>query len=148
MEFRYLAEPAATAPVDLLAFAVFGDPGRDPLFRVLNEALGNGLAEAAKSESFEGKSQQSLVLWTHGRLRAKRIMALGLGNRDEVSASNLRDCAAAAAQMSNRVGAATTALVVPNLGGTRLVPSIQWVVEGVLQGMYKFSRYLTAEDAR
>jgi leucyl aminopeptidase len=148
MEFRHVIEHALEAPCDLFAFAVFGDPGRDPLFKIVNDALNGGLAEAARSESFEGKINQSLVLWTQGQLRARRVMVLGLGTKSEVAASNLRDCAAAAAQMGNRVGAQTVAFLVPSFGPSRVLPSIQWVVEGVLQGTYRFSRYLTGEDAR
>src|SRR5689334_8746356 len=105
MEFRHLSDAPLQASCDLLAIPVFGDPGRDPLFKAANDALEGELVEAARTESFEGKPNQTMVLWTHGRLKARRIVVLGLGAKGEVSASNLRDCAAAAAQTANRVGA-------------------------------------------
>ena len=33
MEFRYVNDPALKIACDVLAFGVFGDPGRDPLFK-------------------------------------------------------------------------------------------------------------------
>jgi leucyl aminopeptidase len=147
MEFRYVTDPALRTTADLLAFAVLGDPARDPLFRSVDEALGGDLVEASRHESFEGKPQQTMVLWTGGRLPAKRVMVIGLGSRGDLTPASIRDAAAAAAQMSNRVGAATTAFVVPALGN-RVAEAVQYVVEGATQGLYKFSRYLTADDAK
>jgi len=147
MEFRYVTDAALRTSCDLLAFAVLGDPGRDPVFRSVDEALEGHLVEAARHESFEGKPQQSLVLWTGGRLPAKRVMVIGLGARGDLTPAGLRDAAAAAAQMSNRVGAATLAFVVPALG-SRVAEAVQFVVEGAVQGLYRFSRYLTADDTK
>jgi leucyl aminopeptidase len=148
MEFRHVTDNALRTPADLLAFTVLGDPARDPFFKSVDEALGGGLREAAKSESFEGKSQQSLVLWTGGKLPAKRVMVLGLGAKGDLGAPGLRDAAAAAAQLANKVGAKQVAFVAPLLGGGKLAQSVQYAVEGVVQGMYKFARYLTGDDAK
>lgn len=148
MEFRHVTDNALRTPADLLAFTVLGDPGRDPFFKSVDEALGGGLREAARSESFEGKPQQTLVLWTGGKLPAKRVMVLGLGTKGDLGAPALRDSAAAAAQMANKVGAKQVAFVLPSLGGAKLADAVQYAVEGVVEGMYKFSRYLTGDDAK
>lgn len=148
MEFRHVTDNALRTPADLLAFTVLGDPARDPFFKSVDEALDGGLREAAKSESFEGKSQQSLVLWTGGKLPAKRVLVLGLGSKGDLGAAALRDSAAAAAQLANKVGAKTVAFVAPMLGGGKLAASVQYAVEGVVQGTYKFARYLTGDDAK
>ena len=147
MEFRHVTDNALRAPADLLAFAVLGDPARDPFFKSVDEALGGELREAARSESFEGKSQQSLVLWTGGRLPARRVMVIGLGARGDLAAPGLRDAAAAAAQAANKVGAKQVVFVAPAAGG-KLGDTVQHLVEGVIAGTYKFSRYLTSDDAK
>jgi leucyl aminopeptidase len=142
MQFKHVSDAPLKAACDLLAFPVFGDPGRDPLFKSVDEALRKHLSEAAKHESFEGKPQQSLVLWTGGALPAKRVLVIGLGSRDDLTPSALRDFAATAVQVGNKVGAANVAVVLPNAAAT------QFVVEGAIEGTYKFSRYLTSEDAK
>ena len=49
--------------VDVVAFATFGDPAKDPVFKSADQALGGALTEVAVSEAFEGKSGQTLVLF-------------------------------------------------------------------------------------
>ena len=142
MQFKHVNDAALKTACDLLAIPVFGDPGRDPLFKNADEILGRGLSEAARTESFEGKASQSMVQWTGGALPAKRVMVFGLGSRDDVGPTTLRDFAAAVVQMGNKVGAATVAIVLPT------TTSMQYLVEGVVQGSYKFSRYLTSAESK
>src|SRR5690349_19507458 len=93
-----LQGPALTATVDLLAFTVFGDPSKDATFKAVDGALGGVLADVAKSESFEGKSSQAMVVHTHGRIPAKRVLVLGAGARGEFSNPVVRDVVATTAQ--------------------------------------------------
>ncbi len=148
MEFQYVNEPARSARADLLAITTFGDPTKDPLFRSLDAALEGVLSEAARAESFEGKPQQCLSLWTAGKLPARRVLVVGLGARGEVTAATLRDTAAVIAQAANRTSAASVAFVVPVIGSGREASTAQLVVEGVIGGTYRFSRYLTSEDSK
>ncbi len=148
MEFRHLNDAALTTACDLLAITTFGDPGRDPVFKSIDQLLGGGLVEAARTEAFDGKAQQVLTIWTGGKLPAKRVVVLGLGPKVDVSAASLRDAAASVAQAANRTASATVAYLVPSLGATREALAIQLTVEGVLGGTYRFSRYLTSEDSR
>ncbi|HUQ03072.1 MAG TPA: leucyl aminopeptidase [Kofleriaceae bacterium] len=148
MDFSHVTEPALSASTDLLVIVSFGDPTKDPTFRSLDTATGKGLSEAAKSESFEGKSGQSLIFWANGSTKAKRIAVLGAGAKSEVEVTALRDVGAVAAQIANKVGAKSLALVVPSLGGPREAASIQMIAEGALLGSYKFGRYLTGADAK
>ncbi len=148
MDFSHVVEPALSAAVDLLVIVVLGDPTKDSLFRIVDAATGKALAEAARSESFEGKTSQSLTFRSAGALSAPRIAVLGAGNRADLEVPALRDVGAAAASIANRVGARSLALVVPTLGGAREAAAIQMLTEGALLGTYKFGRYLTGADAK
>ncbi len=148
MEFSHVVEPALSASTDLLVMVVFGDPSKDATFRALDTATGKGLSEAAKSESFEGKSGQSLVLWSNGATKAKRIAVLGIGPKSEVELPAFRDVGAVAAQVANKVGAKSLALVLPALGSQREGGAIQMLAEGAILGTYKFGRYLTGAEAK
>jgi leucyl aminopeptidase len=147
MEFRHVTDPAPKAACDLLAFAVFGDPSKDAHFKAIDHLLKGALADAAKTESFDGKPQQSLTFWTQGTLPARRVLVVGLGSKTDVGAPALRDAAAQVAQIANKVSAASVAFVLP-LSGAREAMAVQHTVEGVLMGMYRFNRYLTSEDAK
>jgi leucyl aminopeptidase len=148
MDFLSLPAPVLAAAVDVLAFTVFGDPAKDALFKQVDQALGGALGDLARGELFEGKSGQVVNLFTAGKITAKRVLVLGAGARGEFLNGHVRDLAATIAQAANRAGAASVGLVLPPLGGTREEALLQYAVEGVIQGTYKFARYLTSEDAK
>jgi leucyl aminopeptidase len=134
------------AAVDLLAFTVFGDASKDPIFKSVDVALGGVLTEVARAESFEGKSGQAIALHAHGKLAAKRVMVVGAGPRADFANPGIRDLAATVAQAANKIGASTVGFVVPAFGANREAAIVQMAVEGVYQGTYRFSRYLTGDD--
>ncbi|MEO8843218.1 MAG: leucyl aminopeptidase [Kofleriaceae bacterium] len=134
--------------VDVVAFVTFGDPAKDPVFKSADQALGGALAEVAKSESFEGKSGQALVLHTQKLLPAKRVVVIGGGPRGDFANAHLRDVTAAIAQIANKTLSATVAFVMPPLGAAREASLAQLATEGIYLGTYKFGRYLTSEEAK
>ena len=146
IQVTHLHGPALHAPVDLVAFVSFGDPTKDAIFKSADQALGGVLADVARSESFEGKSGQSITVHTHGRIPARRVLVIGGGPRNEFANPNVRDLAAIAAQAANKAGAATVGFLLPQLGANREAALIQMTAEGVHLGTYKFGRYLTGED--
>ena len=142
----YVSGPALQASVDLLAFTSFGDPTKDALFKSVDAALGGVLADVARSESFEGKTGQSISVHTHGRIPARRVLVIGAGARGEFGSPAVRDIAALAAQAANRSATGSVGFVVPALGTSREALLLQMIAEGVILGTYKFGRYLTGED--
>ncbi len=148
IEVSHLTLPALQATVDLLAITVFGDPSKDAQFKALDHALGGHLGEIAKSESFDGKTGQSISFYTAGKLTAKRVLVVGGGARGEFTNAQIRDLTATVAQTANKVGAASVGFVLPSFGASRELPLLQMAIEGVHLGSYKFGRYLTSEDAK
>lgn len=134
------------ARVDLFAFTAFGDPSKDSFFKAVDGALSGVLSDVVRSESFEGKTGQSIVVHTHGRLAAKRVLVVGAGARGEFTNPHIRDVTAVVAQQANKVGAVTVGFVLPSFGGSREAALIQIAAEGVRLGTYKFGRYFTGED--
>jgi leucyl aminopeptidase len=147
-EVTLLTGPALESQVDILAFATFGDPTKDAVFKSADQALGGHLREVAQHESFEGKTAQVLTLYTQGKLPAKRVVVVGAGPRNDFEIPNLRDITAAVAQTANKVGAQRVGFVLPALGGGREALVAQMAVEGLYLGTYKFGRYLTGEEAK
>ena len=146
IELTLLQGAPLQAHVDLLAFTTFGDPSKDSTFRSFDSALNGVLSDVAKSESFDGKTGQSIVVHTHGRLPAKRILVVGAGGRTEFSNPHIRDIAATIAHAANKASAATAGFLLPALGANRTNDLVQFTAEGVHLGTYKFGRYLTGED--
>jgi leucyl aminopeptidase len=148
VEISQLVAPALQATGDVLAITAFGDVTKDAVFKTIDQALGGSLADVAKTESFEGKSGQTVAIYTYGKLPAKRVLVVGGGARNEFSNPHIRDVAASVAQYANKVGATSVAFVLPPLGANREATLVQMVAEGVLLGTYRFARYLTSDDAK
>ena len=146
IELTLLQGAPQEAHVDLFAFTTFGDPSKDSFFKSIDSALSGVLSDVAKSESFEGKTGQSIVVHTHGRIPAKRILVVGAGGRSEFANHHIRDIAATVAQTANKASAAAVGFVLPAVGGGREQALTQLVAEGIHLGTYKFGRYLTGED--
>src|SRR4051812_31339867 len=101
IELTLLQGAPLEAHVDLFTFTTFGDPSKDSTFRLVDSALGGVLAEIAKSEAFDGKTGQSLVVHTHGRIAARRVLVVGAGTRSEFANPHIRDVAATIANAAN-----------------------------------------------
>ena len=148
MELRLLVGNLLETQCDVLAVTCFGDPAKDATVKALNTALGGLVLEAAIAESFDGKSLQTLSLHTGGKLPAKRLLVVGLGNKHDFSSPQFRDITACIAAHGNKVGAVHVACLLPSLGGKRDEKALQHAAEGVYLGGYKFDRYLTSEDSK
>ena len=118
------------------------------MFKGADQALGGVLADVARSESFDGKANQTITVHTHGRMPARRIVVVGAGARSELTNASMRDVAAIVAQAANKAGAGSVAFVLPALGAGREALLVQHVAEGVVLGTYKFGRYFTSDDSK
>lgn len=146
IELTLLQGAPLQARVDLFAFTTFGDPSKDSIFKSVDTALGGVLADVAKTESFDGKPGQAVLVHTHGRIAAKRVLVVGSGAKSEFLNPHIRDITATVAQTANKSGAATVGFLLPSLGANRDAALVQLAAEGVHLGTYKFGRYLTSDE--
>ena len=140
----------------VLAVPVFeGDPA-DPkgIYAELDRRLDGHLATAAAEEDFQGKAGQVLALRTLGKLRAGRVLLLGLGKRDAGEGSlprggfeSLRSASGDAARLAQKGGARKLAIASPRLPG-QTAHEARAIVEGALLGAYRFDRYKTEEKKK
>ena len=137
-------------PVDLLALPVFQgelDGGkrarrRAPVAAVL-EGLGDVISAAAKAEGFKGRIGQRLALHTHGKIKATRLVLVGLGEHDQGTLDALRDGLAPVSRAARHQGGAKLGVVLPEaLDGEAATRA---AAEGVLLGAYRFDRYLSKD---
>ena len=91
------------AKVDALAVLVAQPVGGEGA-RIVDDKLGGRLTKLAGSGELRGERGEALLLHSNGELDAPRLVAVGLGKRENVDADALRTAGAAAAQALNRVG--------------------------------------------
>jgi leucyl aminopeptidase len=151
MNFSFVTGDAARVSGELLVIPLFeGELGDGDVAAVaaLDTALGGVLRGAAAQEGFKGKAEQSLVLHTHGKLKAERVLLLGLGTFARFTPEALRLATGRAAKTALRLKVGSLALLLP-AAAEPLEACVQAVAEGLVLGAYRFERYKTqGRDAR
>jgi leucyl aminopeptidase len=149
MNFSFsTASAAQKSDADLLVLPLFENDlvprAAPPALKEADTALGGHLLEAAQQEGFTGKSEQSLVFHTHGKIGASRVALLGLGQRARFTPEVMRLAAGRAARTAQRLKARSAAFVLGELRD--LEQCIKAVVEGFTLGSYRFDRYRSKKD--
>src|SRR5574337_1614919 len=57
---------------------------------ILDRALGGALRELLQSKEFDGKAGEVVVLHTHRKIPAKRLILVGLGKKSELGLDQIR----------------------------------------------------------
>jgi len=106
-----VAAPLAEVKADALVVGVHADDKglRDPVAR-LDRALRGRLAALVAAERFQAKAGQVTHCHVDGGASAARVVLVGLGRRDEVTAETLRRAAAVGLRRARDLGARTVAI--------------------------------------
>ncbi len=145
MKFTWAQGDVRKVDVDVLVLPLFdGDlaAGAQPAPLVAaDKALKGLLLATAKEEGFKGKGEQQLLLHTHGKLKASRVMLLGLSSRGRFEPEVLRLAAGRAVKAVNKLKLSKVAFYLP---ATRVFEGcVKAAVEGLTLGAYRFDRYRT-----
>jgi leucyl aminopeptidase len=90
---------------DLLVFGVFADfKINSGLLGQADKALDGLIAKLAQGENFTGKFGEQLVLHTHGKLTAARILLIGLGEKKLFNAETIRRAAGLVVKYGRETG--------------------------------------------
>src|SRR5919197_4405681 len=69
---------------------------------VIDRALGGWLRDVLKSGEFQGKLNQTVMLHTHGRIPAKRVLLVGLGKKKDMRVDYVRQAMATATKQARQ----------------------------------------------
>ncbi len=106
-----------------------------------DKALGGALGRHIKKDEFKGKKDQQLSLTTLGKVKADRLILIGLGDLAKLGPADIRTFAAKAARAANADKAKKLVLGVP----AGLENRLREIVEGLEMGAYRFTRYMTGD---
>ena len=139
----------ATCKTDMLVVGRFsdaGDPG--PIIRALDEKLDGGIEWLAKIGDFTGKPKTYAVVYSNGRIGAKRLLLLGLGERKKATLDTLRKAAATAASRAVEMKVKHVSLALHPSFADRLDMQAagKAIAEGVCFGAYRYDEYVTANS--
>jgi leucyl aminopeptidase len=134
------------ASADVVAVLVFSPHtskknGMAAPLDAFDRQLRGSLGEALKLEEFTGKKDQALTLSPLGRLKAKKLVVVGLGEAAKLTPTELRTTFAKIARIANSEKAKTLSVVVPD----GLLAHARAIAEGLELGAYRFTKYMTGD---
>jgi leucyl aminopeptidase len=129
------------ADVVVLGVWVFGGKKAPPALQAVDTALGGALMALLAKDEFSGKRDQMLSVATMGKMKATRLIVLGLGDRAAARDPEVRAFAARAVRAAMGERAKSLAIIVPDGAESRL----RAVAEGVELGAYRFTKYFTGD---
>ncbi len=111
----------------------------------LDRALGGRIKEILSAGDFKGKANQLHLLYTEGRIAAKRVLLVGLGKRAEISLEKVRQAAGKVACHLRDLEVITAHFPLLGLGQSGITEKVsaQAIIEGSLLGLYRFNLYKT-----
>ena len=135
---------------EALAIGLFKDTAGVPAeYRALDEKTGGLLAKLVRLGDFIGLANESVVLYAAGtKLACKRILVIGLGNRDKFDFNVLRQAAGSAGRKADSLGVGSLALALHSqLTGEMDAESLAKVItEGVVAGRYDYREFISQPD--
>lgn len=127
--------------VDLLAVPVYAERKFGPGADLVNKVLGRGLAEFMAETDFNGNRGDVLAVPTQGKLGAKAVVLVGIGERAKIDADVLRRAAATFAKRAANVQSAATTLLDAAPDSLDKGAAAQAIAEGLSLGTYQFLKY-------
>lgn len=146
MKMEVRLDDVATIDTDLLVINLFqGVDVPGGATGAVNLLLDGIIGELIQAGEITGKSSEITLIHTFGKIPAKRIAVLGLGNQDEFSSQTIRQGMGALVRYAgtrNIVNIATIAHGA-GIGGMDPEASARSIAEGACLGAYRFSKYKT-----
>lgn len=109
----------------------------------IDSALNNALTELVEGGDFAGKSEQVAVAYSRGLIPARRIILVGLGKPDEISAESVRRASAVALKRAQDLRASEVVIVPPPFD---LTSGVHAAVEGAALSLWSYRGQKTTPD--
>lgn len=140
----YRAVPANDQVADLLVVPVLEGPEVGPGAKEVAVALETRVTKLLGDNGVTGKSGETLLLPGPAGVKAKSVLFVGLGKKNEVDPDTVRRAAGKVAGRAARY--VTVASTLPQAVARSPEQAIQAFVEGMLLGSYRFDRYKAKDE--
>ncbi len=139
----------AQCRADVLAVGLFSDVKElDKLNVGLDERLGGEIKKLLKLGDFKAAERTAAIIYSNGKLAAKRLLLVGLGEKDKANSDTLRKAAANAAKKAVELKAGTVALALHSAFGDNLDLALMGRLcgEGTYFGSYRYDEYVSDSE--
>jgi len=134
---------------DMLAVGMFSDvKGPDRLVRELDGRLNGAIGRLIELGDFKGKAGESAIVYGDGKIAAKRVLLIGLGEKKKATLDTARRAAASAAKKAVAMKAKDLSLAVHRAFGGRFDPISlgRAIGEGAHYGSYRYDEYVSGDE--
>ncbi len=146
----YKGDPVQ-AKTDLLIVGMFqGQKRFQGVAASINAALKGALQTVIREENFQGEQEKTLLVRSLGKVPAKAICLIGLGEKRDFNLDRHRRTFAKMVQTARNIHAGTVLapLFEPGEKGTSPLERSRSAAEGILLGAYRFEKYKKEEQDR
>jgi leucyl aminopeptidase len=130
----------------LILFAAEKDLSAFETFRKVDRRIRKRLSALLVQEKFAGKIGDQIVYHATSGLRARRVVVVGVGKKDNFTEESLRRAAATGAAAARNAACSRVAFTAPEELKTGLESAIRAVAEGALLGSYRFIKFKTRQE--
>lgn len=129
---------------DLLVAGMFENEALSGELKRLDSALNSEIASALKKKEFMAKQKELLLISTLGKIKPKKVLVIGLGEKREFDNEVLRRVSGVAAKKARELRVDSFATLLQNSAGIVTVGErTTAVAESSLLSLYLFDRFVT-----
>ncbi|MCX7569021.1 leucyl aminopeptidase [Tumebacillus sp. DT12] len=140
MDFQLTLQPITEVEADVLIVNLFeGVTALGGATGALDAALDGQISALIAAGDLTGRFKETRTLYPFGKIKAQRVLVVGLGEREEFHVNRARHIAAAAARATREFKPTRIATIVHGAGsgGLDVTAAAQALAEGTVLGLYK-----------
>lgn len=149
MELCVVNQPIQEVPTDAVIVSLFeGVTVPTGATAAVDQALGGAIHQMIAAGDFRGRKNETAVLYTLGRLPARKVVLVGLGKAEDLDAERIRQAAAAGVRKAHETGAQTVATAVHGAGAGQVEAraAAQACAEGIVLGLYEYEGFKSRRE--
>ena len=109
----------------------------------IDKALGGIITKLIRSGELSGKLGETTIIHTFGKIKADKVLIIGLGKAEDFNVERIRKTAGAAIKQARKASAGKVGTIVhgAGIGGIEQKQAAQALTEGSLLALYEFKKY-------
>ena len=148
MEIKAVAGDIAQIQADAIVVNLFeGVQKPDGATAAVDKVLDGAITSLISRGEIKGKSEEVSIVHTFGRLPARIVAIVGLGNHDDFDVDNIRRTTGQFCRALRKLNCHKIATILhgAGAGNIELEASAQAITEGAILGLYGFAKYKKPE---
>jgi leucyl aminopeptidase len=144
MQIQAIQSPVNTLATDALLVGVYSEAPLEGAIAALDETLGGAITALSRDLPFKAEVGESETLYRPAGIKAKRLVVVGLGKRQDVTSETLRKAFGEAIQGLIGTPVAKVTILLDGVAPLGWEKAAAAAVEAVLLGSYRYKAYVTS----